>query len=230
MRKHPVAIKVMLVDDHAVVRMGFKLLLQESESIQVICEAATGEEALHLYAELSLDHRPDNRPDNRPDVVVMDISMPGMGGLEAVTRLLAKDAAAKILILSAHEDSMHPPRLLKAGAKGYLSKRVAPEELIKAIHEVAAGNLYITPTLAQAMVVQQFSGQQNPVDVLTAREFEVFIALAKGQSVARIATTLFLSPRTVGTHLYNIKQKLNAANSAELTLIALHNGLLEGVY
>jgi two-component system invasion response regulator UvrY len=210
------SISVMLVDDHAVVRMGFKLLLQEAEDIAVVAEAATGEEALKQYGV-----------DVTPDVVVMDISMPGMGGLEAVQRLLAKDASAKVLVLSAHEDSVHPKRLLKAGARGYLSKRSAPEELKQAIHVVADGQLYIDPKLAQAMAVEQLTGSQSPVDVLTDREFEVFMSLAKGQSVARIAATLFLSPRTVGTHLYNIKQKLKAENAAELTLIALRNGLLE---
>jgi two-component system invasion response regulator UvrY len=208
------AIRVMLVDDHAVVRMGFKLLLQEAADIEVVAEAATGEEALKRYAEL------------KPEVVVMDISMPGMGGLEAVTRLLAKDPAVKILILSAHEDSIHPKRLLKAGAAGYLSKRVAPEELIHAIHEVAAGSIFLDSTLAQTLAEQARAGQA-PVEILSDREFEIFMLLAKGQSVAHIATTLFVSPRTVGTHLYNIKQKLNAANSAELTLIALRNGLLD---
>ena len=207
-------IKVMLVDDHAVVRMGFKLLLQEAADISVVAEAATGEEALKRYAELS------------PDVVVMDISMPGMGGLEAVSRLLAKDPAVKILILSAHEDSIHPKRLLKAGAAGYLSKRVAPEELIHAIHEVAAGSIFLDSTLAQTMAEQALTGE-TPVEILSDREFEVFMLLAKGQSVAHIAAALFVSPRTVGTHLYNIKQKLNATNSAELTLIALRNGLLD---
>jgi two-component system invasion response regulator UvrY len=157
----------------------------------------------------------------------MDISMPGIGGLEAVARLLAKDPAAKLLILSAHEDSSHPKRLLKAGALGYLSKRSAPEELIHAIHEVMDGNVFLDPTLAQAIAVQKLTGAQNPVEVLSDREFEVFMLLARGQSVAHIALKLFLSPRTVGTHLYNIKQKLKAANSAELTLIALRNGLLD---
>jgi two-component system invasion response regulator UvrY len=208
-------ITVMLVDDHAVVRMGFKLLLQEADDIAVVAEAATGEEAIKRYFEL------------KPDVVVMDIAMPGMGGIEAVTRLVAKDPAVKVLILSAHEDSIHPPRLLKAGAAGYLSKRSAPEELMQAIKQVAAGHIFIDPTLAQAMAVQNLSGLQNPVEVLSDREFEIFMLLAKGQSVVHIATTLFLSPRTVVTHLYNIKQKLKAANSAELTLIALHNGLLD---
>lgn len=209
------AIRVMLVDDHAVVRMGFRLLLQEAPDIQVVAEAATGEEAISRYPEL------------KPDVVVMDISMPGIGGLEAVMRLLAKDPAAKLLILSAHEDSSHPKRLLKAGAVGYLSKRSAPEELIYAIHEVMRGNIFLDQALAQAIAVQELTGEQNPVEVLSDREFEVFMLLAKGQSVAHIALKLFLSPRTVGTHLYNIKQKLRAANSAELTLIALRNGLLD---
>jgi len=208
-------IRVMLVDDHAVVRMGFKLLLQEAADIAVVAEAATGEEALKRYPEVN------------PDVVVMDIAMPGMGGLEAVSRLLAKNPAVKILILSAHEDSIHPKRLLKAGACGYLSKRVAPEELIHAIHEVAAGKIFLDSTLAQTMAEQELTGRQTPVEILSDREFEIFMLLAKGQSVANIATTLFVSPRTVGTHLYNIKQKLNAANSAELTLIALRNGLLD---
>lgn len=209
------AIRVMLVDDHAVVRMGFKLLLQEAADIEVVSEAATGEEALKRYAEL------------RPDVVVMDISMPGMGGLEAVTRLLAKDPLVKILILSAHEDSIHPKRLLKAGAAGYLSKRVAPEELIHAIRAVHGGSIFLDSMLAQTLAEQKLAGQEAPVEILSDREFEVFMLLAQGQSVAHIATALFLSPRTVGTHLYNIKQKLNAANSAELTLIALRNGLLD---
>lgn len=209
------AIRVMLVDDHAVVRMGFKLLLQGADDIEVVAEAESGEEAIKRY------------PDIKPDVVVMDISMPGIGGLEAVSRLLAKDPAAKILILSAHEDSSHPKRLLKAGAVGYLSKRSAAEELIQAIHQVSKGKTFLDSKLAQAMAVQQLTGEQNPVEVLSDREFEVFMLLAKGQSVAHIAEKLFLSPRTVGTHLYNIKQKLNAGNSAEITLIAMRNGLLD---
>lgn len=209
------SIRVMLVDDHAVVRMGFKLLLQGADDIEVVAEAESGEEAIKRY------------PAIKPDVVVMDISMPGIGGLEAVSRLLAKDPAAKVLILSAHEDSSHPKRLLKAGAVGYLSKRSAAEELIQAIHQVFKGKTFLDSKLAQAMAVQQLTGEQNPVEVLSDREFEVFMLLAKGQSVAQIAEKLFLSPRTVGTHLYNIKQKLNAANSAEITLIAMRNGLLD---
>jgi two-component system invasion response regulator UvrY len=205
----------MLVDDHAVVRMGFKMLLESDTDIKVIAEAESGELSIQRYVE------------HKPDVVVMDITMPGIGGLEAIERILAKDNSAKILVLSAHEDSVHPKRVLNAGAMGYLTKRSAAEELIKAIRTVASGKKYLEASVAQQMAIQQLSGDQNPVDVLSPREFEVFMALAKGKTTNEIAETLFLSPRTVGTHLYNIKQKLNANNSAEIALIAMRSGLLD---
>ncbi|MCX7185844.1 MAG: response regulator transcription factor [Methylophilales bacterium] len=208
-------IKVMLVDDHAVVRMGFKMLLEMDADIKVVAEAESGEHGIQRYMEF------------KPHVVVMDITMPGMGGLEAIERILAKDSAAKILVLSAHEDSVHPKRVLNAGAMGYLTKRSAAEELIKAIRTVASGKKYLEASVAQQMAIQQLSGNQNPVDVLSPREFEVFMALAKGKTTNEIAETLFLSPRTVGTHLYNIKQKLNANNSAEIALIAMRSGLID---
>lgn len=208
-------INVMLVDDHAVVRMGFKMLLESDTDIKVIAEAESGEAAVKAYME------------HKPSVVVMDITMPGIGGLEATERIMAKDSAAKILVLSAHEDSVHPKRVLSAGAMGYLTKRSAAEELIKAIRTVAAGKKYLEATVAQQMAIQQLSGEQNPVDVLSDREFEVFMALAKGKTTNEIADTLCLSPRTVGTHLYNIKQKLNANNSAEIALIAMRSGLID---
>ncbi|HBA08131.1 response regulator [Methylotenera mobilis] len=208
-------INVMLVDDHAVVRMGFKMLLESDADIKVVAEAESGELAIQRYVE------------HKPNVVVMDITMPGIGGLEAIERILAKDNTAKILVLSAHEDSVHPKRVLNAGAMGYLTKRSAAEELIKAIRTVASGKKYLEASVAQQMAIQQLSGDQNPVDVLSPREFEVFMALAKGKTTNEIAETLFLSPRTVGTHLYNIKQKLNANNSAEIALIAMRSGLLD---
>lgn len=208
-------ISVMLVDDHAVVRMGFKMLLETDADIKVVAEAESGEQAIQRFMEF------------KPSVVVMDITMPGIGGLEAIERILAKDSAAKILVLSAHEDSVHPKRVLNAGAMGYLTKRSAAEEMIKAIRIVANGKKYLEASVAQQMAIQQLSGDQNPVDVLSPREFEVFMALAKGKTTNEIAETLFLSPRTVGTHLYNIKQKLNANNSAEIALIAMRSGLLD---
>lgn len=208
------AINVMLVDDHAVVRMGFKMLLESDTEIKVVAEAENGELAVTRYME------------HKPDVVVMDITMPGIGGLEAIERILAKDHTARILVLSAHEDTVHPKRVLNAGAMGYLTKRSAAEELIKAIRSLANGKRYIEASVAQQLAVQQFSGETNPVDVLSPREFEVFMALAKGKTTNEIAETLSLSPRTVGTHLYNIKQKLDANNSAEIALIAMHAGLI----
>jgi two-component system invasion response regulator UvrY len=208
-------INVMLVDDHAVVRMGFKLLLEAAPDVKVVAEAESGELAVKMYGEI------------QPDVVVMDITMPGIGGLEAIERIMAKDASARILVLSAHEDSVHPKRVLNAGAIGYLTKRSAPEELIKAIRTVAGRKMYLEANVAQQMALQQLSGEKNPVDVLSAREFEVFMALALGKSTNEIAETLCLSPRTIGTHLYNIKQKLNAGNQAEIALIAMRSGLIE---
>lgn len=208
-------INVMLVDDHAVVRMGFKMLLESDPDIKVIAEAENGEHAIKSYME------------HKPTVIVMDITMPGIGGLEATERIMAKDNTAKILVLSAHEDSVHPKRVLSAGAMGYLTKRSAAEELIKAIRTVASGKKYIEASVAQQMAIQQLNGEQNPVDVLSDREFEVFMALAKGKTTNEIADTLCLSPRTVGTHLYNIKQKLNANNSAEIALIAMRSGLID---
>ena len=208
-------INVMLVDDHAVVRMGFRMLLETAADIKVIAEAENGEQAVKLYVE------------HQPNVVVMDITMPGIGGLEAIERIMAKDSAARILVLSAHEDSVHPKRVLNAGAMGYLTKRSAAEELIKAIRTVAGGKMYLEANIAQQMAIQQLSGEKNPVDVLSDREFEVFMALAKGKTTNDIADTLCLSPRTVGTHLYNIKQKLNASNSAEIALIAMRSGLID---
>ena len=208
-------IQVLLVDDHAVVRMGFKMLLESASDIKVVAEADSGEQAVKLYQE------------HKPDVVVMDITMPGIGGLEATDRIMAKDSTARILVLSAHEDSVHPKRVLNAGAMGYLTKRSAAEELIKAIRTVAGRKMYLEADVAQQMAIQQLSGEKNPVDVLSDREFEVFMALAKGETTNQIAETLSLSPRTVGTHLYNIKQKLNASNSAEIALIAMRSGLID---
>src|SRR5688572_1933052 len=207
-------IRVMLVDDHALVRMGFRMLLADAQ-IEVVAEADTGEQACTDY------------PKVKPDVVVMDLSMPGMGGLEAVRRLLAQDAKARVLALSAHEDTAHPQRVLRAGALGYLAKRSAPEALAAAVRAVARGERYVDPQTAQALAMAQIEGSDSPADVLSEREFSVFIQLARGASVTQIAENLNLSPSTVGTHLYHVKQKLHAGNQSELTLVALRWGLIQ---
>lgn len=207
-------LRVMLVDDHALVRMGFRMLLADAQ-IEVVAEADTGEQACADYAQA------------RPDVVVMDLSMPGMGGLEALRRLLAQDARARVLVLSAHEDTAHPRRCLKAGALGYLGKRSAPDALIAAVTAVGAGRPYVDPATAQALALATVTGETSPADGLSEREFSVFVQLARGLSVAQIAENLKLSPSTVGTHLYHVKQKLGASNQSELTLVALRWGLIE---
>tara|TARA_B110000305_G_C19222645_1_gene531341 strand:- start:197 stop:841 length:645 start_codon:yes stop_codon:yes gene_type:complete len=208
-------IRVMLVDDHAVVRMGFKLLLEGAHDLSVVAEADSGEEAVRTFQM------------HKPDVLVMDISMPGIGGLEAIDRVLAKESHQKILVLSGHEDVMHARRVLKAGAIGYLTKRSAADVLIDAVKTVFRGKTYLEPQIAQELAVEQVTGNKDPVDSLSEKEFKVFIALAAGQSVQDIAEIMSLSPRTVGTHLYNIKQKLSASNSAELAIIAMKSGLLD---
>ena len=209
-------IRVLLADDHAVVRMGFRLLLQSNPGIAVIAEADCGESACQLHMEFS------------PDVIVMDLAMPGMGGLEALRRIRARDPQAKVLALSAHDDLMHARRTLQEGALGFLSKRSAPETLLEAVVTIAAGRRYLDPALAQKLALSEFDGGSRPlVEQLSEREFEVFVRLAGGATVQRIAQDLKLSPSTVGTHLYNIKQKLGVANQSELTLIAIRHGLIE---
>ena len=208
-------INVMLVDDHAVVRMGFRMLLEATEDIRVVAEAESAEAA---YQQI---------PTAQPDVIVMDISLGGTMGVEATRRIIARDKHARVLGLSSHEDPSYVRYMLKAGALGYLSKRTAPDELIHAIRQVNEGRMYIDSHLSQRMALEEFNGEKSPIEVLSEREFGVFIQLAKGASVNQIAELLNISPRTVGTHLYNVKQKLGVANQAELTLIAVRHGLIE---
>ncbi|HNW61632.1 MAG TPA: response regulator transcription factor [Piscinibacter sp.] len=207
-------IRVMLVDDHALVRMGFRMLLADAQ-VEVVAELDTGEQACAEYARVL------------PDVVVMDLSMPGMGGLEAVRRLVAQDPKVRILALSAHEDTAHPQRVLRAGALGYLTKRSAPDALIAAVTAVSRHEAYVDAQTARSLAMAQVKGDTSPAQTLSEREFSVFIQLARGQSVAQIAESLKLSPSTVGTHLYHVKQKLGASNQSELTLVALQWGLIQ---
>jgi two-component system invasion response regulator UvrY len=209
-------IRVLLVDDHAVVRTGFRLLLQARPDMAVVGEAESGETACQRYVELS------------PDVVVMDIAMPGMGGIEALRRIRAHDPQARVLALSAHDDPMHARRALREGALGFLSKRSAPEALLEAVAGVGAGQRYIDPRVAQKLALEDIEGtESSPIKRLSEREFDVFIRLARGASVQRIADDLRLSASTVGTHLYNVKQKLGVSNQSELTLLAIRYGLIE---
>ena len=207
--------RILLADDHAVVRLGFRLLL-EGVGAEVVAEADRGEAAIRLYAE------------HDPDVLVMDVSMPGIGGLAALERLLGVAPKARVLMLSAHEDAIVPVRAMRLGARGYLCKRASPDEFLRAVGEVARDRRYLDPTLAQVVALAQLSGSASPVETLTAKELAVFMKLAVGRSVNEVAEDFCLSASTVGTHLFHIKQTLQVNNAAELTLVALRNGLIEG--
>lgn len=207
-------LRILLADDHSVVRMGFRMLI-EGAGASVVAEAACGEEAVLFFDEF------------QPNALVMDVSMPGIGGLGALERIRAHHPQARVLMLSAHEDMQIPGRALKLGANGYLSKRADPQELIRAVARVARGERYLDPALAPQLALAQLGGSGEPADALTEKEFSVFLQLARGQSVNEVARSQHLSPSTVGTHLYHIKRKLNASNAAELALIAVRSGLID---
>ncbi len=207
--------KVLLVDDHELVRAGFRRLLEDGDKFTVVAESGSGEQAVQDFNK------------HHPDVVVMDISMPGIGGVGAIERIIAREPNARILVLSVHEDSVFTTRAMQAGALGFIPKRSAPEEMLKAVELVAQGKTCIAPEIAQQLAMQKLTGSENPLDVLSQREFEVFRLLAEGKTVNEIADILSLSPKTVGTHHTNIKQKLNVSNSAELARLAIRSGLVD---
>ncbi len=211
----PTPISVMLVDDHAVVRAGLRRLLEGATNIRVVAEASTGEQACQVYA---------TQP---ADVVVMDITMPGIGGLEAMRRILARDAEAKLLVFSVHENEVFLARALDAGARGYVTKRSAPEHLIEAVRRVAEGSVYLSPDIAPYLVRFRSARDLSPFDRLSTREFEVFRLLAEGRSVQEVADLMFLSPKTVGNHYTQIKRKLGLSSSAEFARLAIRHGLME---
>jgi DNA-binding NarL/FixJ family response regulator len=207
-------VRVLLVDDHAVVREGYRRLLERTPEIEVVAEAATGEDAYRVFCDLN------------PDVVVMDINLPGMSGIEAARRMLAREPDARILVFSMHEDALFGSRALQAGARGYVTKASAPEVLVEAVKAVSAGRLYISHDMAQELALQTVPGQDLPLNALSPREFEVFRLLAEGKSVADIARILSLSQKTVANYQSLIKQKLEADTSAQMVWIALKRGLV----
>ena len=208
-------INVLLVDDHSVVRAGFRRLLETSSEITVIGEADTGDKAWRLFQDLG------------PDVVVMDLSMPGMGGLEAIEKIRKIAAQARILVLSVHENEPFPSRALQKGAAGYLSKRCAPEELVIAVREIADGKCYLGKDIARRLAAERRDSERDLLTKLTSREFQVFTLLAKGRSVAEIADTIFISPKTVHVHRANVFRKLGISTTAELVRMAIRNDIID---
>lgn len=207
-------IKLMLVDDHAIVRSGFRRMLEQEPQLHIVAEADNGERAYALYVK------------EMPDVVVMDLSMPGMSGFETIRRMVAREPTARILVFSMHEDAMRAERAIQLGARGYVTKSSAPEVLAKAIVEVAAGRLFLSSDVAQAIAQSKLAGEDNPLKVLTAREFEIFRLLVAGRGAADIARILNLSAKTVANNRTLINQKLRASGDVELVLLALRHNLV----
>ena len=210
-------IKVLLVDDHELVRMGIKRLLQDVPGIKVVGEAATGEEAVLLSKDLS------------SDVVIMDVNMPGIGGLEATRKMVRHNPDIKVLALTIYEDEPYPSRLLQAGASGYITKGSDPEEMIRAIRTIHSGQRYISPEIAQQIAIKRFTkGDESPLDALSERELQIMLMITQGQKVQDISKKLCLSPKTVNSYRYRIFEKLNINSDVELTLLAMRLGMLEG--
>jgi two-component system invasion response regulator UvrY len=205
---------VLLVDDHEVVRAGYRRLLEGTPDIAVIAEANSGEQAYQDYFKY------------HPDVLVMDLSMPGMGGLEASMRILAKDSAAKILVFSVHENEVFLTRALDSGISGYISKRSASQVMIEAVRQVAAGSVYVGQEMMPYLVKRKTTPESDTVAGLTPREFEVFHLLADSKSVNDIAAILHLSPKTVGHHCTSVKKKLGVPDIAALTRLAIRMGVI----
>ena len=208
-------IKIVLVDDHAVVRAGVKRLLEQEDLFEVTGEAESGEKAYQLFGELN------------PDVMVMDLSMPGMGGLEAIRRILMRYEKAKILVLSMHEDLSFANQALKLGAKGYLIKNTLGDDLVKSIQAISKGEVFLSDEIAKKIAIQSIDGDQAPIDSLSAREFEIFRLLAEGIEIEAIATRLNISSKTVSNYQTIIKQKLNINTPLELIRYAIKAGVIK---
>lgn len=210
-------IKVMLVDDHRLVRAGLKRVLADAVDVEVLAEASSGEEALELIRT------------KIPDVVLMDINMPGIGGLETTRRMVQRLPQVKVIVVSMHLEEPYPSRMLGAGAAGYISKDSAADEVIAAIRRVCSGGHYVAADVAGNMAASLVKGKsESPFDQLSQRETQVMLMVVKGYSTQEISDRLHLSPKTVSTYRYRLFEKLNIHNDVELTRMAMRYGLLEG--
>ncbi len=210
-------IRVLIADDHPIVRQGLRQILAETGDIEVIAEAAAGHEVMTCIRK------------HRLDVIVLDLSMPGSSGLDTLKQIKEEYPALAVLVLSVHPEDQYAVRALRAGASGYLTKNSAPNDLVTAIRKLAAGGRFITPSLGEKLA----EGLQNPIDdrpiheVLSDREFEVFRLLAKAKTVGEIAEKLFLSPKTVSTYRHRILEKTGLKTNAELMRYAVDHGIAE---
>ncbi|WP_082191671.1 response regulator [Cellvibrio sp. pealriver] len=210
--------KILVVDDHDLVRMGIVRMLADIDGYQVVGDAKSGEEAVTKARIL------------KPDVVLMDVKMPGMGGLEATKKLLTVNPVIKIIAVTACDDDLYPTRLMQAGAVGYVTKGAEFTEITDAIDKVIRGDLYMSNSIAQQLALKTFSGgaaQESPFEKLSQRELQTAMLIANGQKVNDIANTFCVSPKTVNSYRYRIFEKLAINSDVELTLLAVKHNLLD---
>lgn len=210
-------IRVLLADDHSIVRAGLRRIVEESGDMEVIAEASDGREAIRLVH------------DELPDVAVIDISMPGLDGLEVVSQVQRHYPELPILILTMHEEGQYVVRAIQAGARGYITKQSAPEQLVRAIRKVFSGSRYLTDEAAEALALQvaRGSGEQSPLDSLSMRELQVLRRLAMGHTNREIASAYGISIKTVDTYRSRLLKKLNLRNNAEISRFAIQNKLID---
>jgi two-component system invasion response regulator UvrY len=209
-------IDVLLIDDHALVRTGIRRLLEDGGQVRIVGEANCGEDGVVLAQQL------------HPDVILMDVSMPGIGGVEACRRILQRDATQKIIVLTIHNEQTFPKRMLEIGARGYLTKECGVDEMLLAIKQVYDGKAYIAPSIAQQLALSLLPGNQhNPIDRLSRREFQVMLMISHGLTNAAISEKLCLSPKTVSTYRLRLLEKLGAQNEVDLVKIAVEQGMVE---
>ncbi|SHH19319.1 UvrY/SirA/GacA family response regulator transcription factor [Ferrimonas marina] len=208
-------INVFLVDDHALVRTGIRRILEDERGIKVVGEAEDGDQAVSWCRK------------NLVDVVVMDMSMPGIGGLEATRKILHFNPDAKVIILTVHTEEPIPSRVMSAGAAGFLTKNAPPANMVQAIRAVASGQRYIDPVIAQQMALRPFNPEKNPFDDLSDRELQITMMVTNGQKVSDIAEQLNISPKTVNAYRYRLFEKLKISGDVELTRLAIRYGMLD---
>ena len=209
-------INVLLTDDHELVRTGIRRLLEDTGQVQIVGEADCGEDSLKLAQSV------------KPDVILMDVNMPGIGGVETCRRILQRNPKQKIIVLTVHNERTFPKRLLEIGAKGYLTKECGVDEMVKAIKQVNSGGSYIASSIAQQLALSLLPGNNaNPIDKLSRREFQVMLMISQGLSNVEISDQLCLSPKTISTYRLRLLEKLGAHNEVDLIKIAVEQGMVE---
>ena len=209
-------IKVMVVDDHELVRTGITRILDDADDIRVVGEASSGEEAIKMVKKI------------KPNVLLMDVSMPGIGGLEATRKLVLSNTNMKVIVVSVHSEEPFPSRMLQAGASGYLTKGCAVDEIITAIKAVHSGERYIGADVAQKLALKMTpGGEVSPFDALSPREMQVMLMLTQGQRLQVISDKLSLSPKTISTYRHRLFEKLGVTSDIDLARLAMNYGIIE---